>query len=373
MACLRFVHPNQLTISFDAHLNNVDLLNIGLIYEQAGGLALLKVPGTQRSNGGNKEFLLGLGLDVLLTFIRPFLKNIDACLYDNAHKIIHRERLMVDVMLFDLFYDPLTMANTTPSGYQRSGEVAVVTHVYNEGAMLEFWERHYGQIFGFENLFVIDDGSTDSATVSLHVKTNVVRIPRGPLDHLNMAEYCGYFQRFLLKRYAWVINTDCDEILVANGGLNSLLKGSPPGTYCPEYAVAAVHDVTHESAFDFSKPLAAQRNLYVSESDLFLKPMISSQPTTWGPGFHTSKESSSPLSGVWLVHLRYVDQSRLYQRNLHWSGMKQTPVDETIYRGLSKIRTMSDRELVQSASDEISELLAQASPVTVPDFFYDCL
>jgi len=40
-----------------------------------------------------------------------------------------------------------------------------MTMVFNERIFLPIWLAHYGVQFGYENLFIIDDGSNDGSRV----------------------------------------------------------------------------------------------------------------------------------------------------------------------------------------------------------------
>jgi hypothetical protein len=44
---------------------------------------------------------------------------------------------------------------------QMKGEVAAIAMVFNEPVFLPIWLAYYGVELGYENLFVIDDGSND--------------------------------------------------------------------------------------------------------------------------------------------------------------------------------------------------------------------
>ena len=60
-------------------------------------------------------------------------------------------------------------------------KIAVVTMVFNEREFLPIWLRHYGPQVGYENLFVIDDGSTDGSTNNECI-INLIKKPHGVFD-----------------------------------------------------------------------------------------------------------------------------------------------------------------------------------------------
>ena len=77
----------------------------------------------------------------------------------------------------------------------------------------------------------IDHGSDRSPSFALHPGTQIVSIPRGAVDHINISQFCGYFQRFLLSQYRWVIHVDSDELLVHEHGVAALLEKLDGGGY----------------------------------------------------------------------------------------------------------------------------------------------
>jgi len=90
---------------------------------------------------------------------------------------------------------------------------AVITFVYNEAVNLPIWQKYYGRIFGGENLFIIDHGSSDGST-GLVGRANKILLPRTELDEHKRCVYMADFHKALLNYFDTVIYTDCDEILV---------------------------------------------------------------------------------------------------------------------------------------------------------------
>ena len=112
---------------------------------------------------------------------------------------------------------------------EKPARVAVFTQAYNEGDMLLYWQQHYAQQVGFENLYVLDNTSTDGSCQRLDPRVSVIHMPKAPVEHDHFAQAQGYFQRFLLLKYDWVIKVDTDELLVSEEGLVKLLARTPPG------------------------------------------------------------------------------------------------------------------------------------------------
>ncbi|NGZ06551.1 MAG: hypothetical protein G8237_09355 [Magnetococcales bacterium] len=290
-----------------------------------------------------------------------------ACLISPDDQIMVQESLYFSHDIAPLV-DPITAVSRRTHHVKSPDMTAVFTHVYNEGDMLYFWERYYGGLFGYRNLFVIDDGSTDHSIQRLHPETNIIRIPRTELCHTNMAEYCGYFQRFLLARYPWVIQTDCDEMLVSEVPLPELLATLPGGIYSPEIPLKVVHDRSRQASFDFGAHLTAQHRSYRREADGFRKPLIASVATTWTFGFHNCYEPRQTIPGLFLMHLRFVDFDRLVQRHKRWGGIQQSTHDKQGYPLIDACwKDKNDEELIAFVDQELTDALSE-EPVDPPEW-----
>jgi hypothetical protein len=52
----------------------------------------------------------------------------------------------------------------------------------------------------------------------LHPDAQIVSILRGTADHINISQFCGNIQRFLLCQYRWAIHVDCDGFSSTSAG-----------------------------------------------------------------------------------------------------------------------------------------------------------
>jgi hypothetical protein len=264
--------------------------------------------------------------------------------------------------------DPLRLNTQHVKLPQKPGRVAVFTQAYNEGAMLLYWERYYGQLVGYENLYVLDNASDDGACARLNPKTSVIHMPKAPVDHDHFAQAHGYFQRFLLLKYDWVIKVDTDELMTCEGGLLETLARTPPGTYTPETGVEVVHDTAVEPPFDFDASVGSQRRRFVRATPLLIRPIVSSQATTWTSGNHRCHESAEALPGLVAAHLRYFDLDFLLSKNKKWSTMTQTLNESKTCAAISELSVLGLRELYDLSVKEIGERLAD-EPLALPDWF----
>ena len=94
-------------------------------------------------------------------------------------------------------------------------KIAAATMVFNERIFLPIWLDHYGAQLGYENLFIIDDGSTDGSTSDKRI-VNLVKKNRNLLDENDRVNLVSSFHEKLLDYYDIVIYTDSDEIIVVD-------------------------------------------------------------------------------------------------------------------------------------------------------------
>jgi hypothetical protein len=235
-----------------------------------------------------------------------------------AESVVYSRRLM------NMALEPFALNQRVRPSVEKGAKVAIFTQAFNEGDMLLYWERFHGELVGYENLYVLDNGSTDGSCARLNPATNVVKMPAAKVDHIEFAHAHGHFQRFLLMRYEWVVKLDTDELLAVEGGLLERLETLAPGTYLPELALEPLHDKATEAPFRFDGKLCSQRQHFVVGTQGLIRPVLSSVPTSWSSGNHTCFEQVQVLPGFVVVHLRYFDIDFLGAKNAKWSKMQAT-------------------------------------------------
>ena len=187
-------------------------------------------------------------------------------------------------------------------------QTAVITMVYNEAAFLPLWLDHYGTCFGLENLFVIDDGSTDGSTSDPRIR-NLVAKRRSPLDEDDRASLISMFHEQLLGFYDGVIYTDVDEFIVVDPdvgiGLADYIGAS---LFCCRAPIGfeIVHRFGREQRIDFDRSLFEQRRFVRFDID-YSKPVIARSPVRWNAGFHSCDLKYQTDCNIILFHLRSID------------------------------------------------------------------
>jgi hypothetical protein len=102
----------------------------------------------------------------------------------------------------------------------RMGSVRVVMMQKDEGEWLTRWLSHYGGLFGFENLTILDNGSQDAYTISLLREAEKQgTVVNWSLNSPNDFHHKGEHVRDVITSwdyrfdYNFALPVDCDEIL----------------------------------------------------------------------------------------------------------------------------------------------------------------
>lgn len=96
---------------------------------------------------------------------------------------------------------------------------AIVMMQKNEQRLLEFWIKYHADIFGYENLFVFDNGSDCSVTIDVlndafNKGANIIWSCNSPSDFENKGKILSQKARELFgDGYEYVVPLDCDEML----------------------------------------------------------------------------------------------------------------------------------------------------------------
>lgn len=219
--------------------------------------------------------------------------------------------------------------------YERPGRLAVFTHASNEDIFLKIFIDYYSQLTAPENIFIIDHGSEyRSNWLTVDTGCQVIRIPKGKIDHLNIKRYVEYFQRFLMTQYQWVLHVDCDELLVHKRGVaylrDQLLDSYHEVSLQASLGLNLIQDPRIELELNLNQSITSQRSHY-QIADGYDKPVLSSVPTTWILGFHKSlmDKRNVVVDDLYLVHLAFVSLEERVRRNRAWREYDLTEADAT--------------------------------------------
>jgi Glycosyl transferase family 2 len=213
-------------------------------------------------------------------------------------------------------------------------KIAVMTMVKNESIFLPIWGRHYGRNFGYENLFVIDNGSDDGGLEALPIH-NKLRVTSDKFDDFIRAEFVNNMQNALIKYYDIVIFVDVDEIICVDPALNVSLNQYLEKNISPTLSPIGLNVIHNRDAgekdLDLSLPLFSQRR-FVQFDAQYCKPSITSHPVRWGPGFHglvNEREHFDP--NLFIFHLRAFDENLSMKR---FETLSKTSLSENMHAKL---------------------------------------
>ena len=272
---------------------------------------------------------------------------------DMGQDFLFRSPLELPADFFDSRLDPISHYQKYP--YSKQHRLAAFTTAYNEGVMLRVWIDFYSRYVPKQHLYVIDHGGDAAHVDRYRSEVNVISIPGGELDHHNIANYCGFFQRFLLTKYEFVLHAHADEMLVFDGPPETFgehLAGQPPRCILkPAHAFDLLHDFRSEAPIDLARPITLQRQCLLP-APMYHKPLLASAPVTWFTGCHDCVEPSILDPRLWLVHLRDVDLGHAIERESRWRALKQSALDRGVFNAYRHTATEMEQVLLNRLHKE---------------------
>jgi hypothetical protein len=184
-------------------------------------------------------------------------------------------------------------------------KVFALTFAYNETFFLRRWAEYYGNQLGFENLFVVDHGSSDLSTLGLGA-TNILRVPRSPYDEIKRVDAATFLHRGLLNYFDAGFVMDADEFVIADPAKYKNLaefaaNAKADALACIGLELYQVRSL--EGEFIESLPILFQRRHVVFDSWM-CKRSFGRIPMQFGGGFHTSNQPVVFDPDLYLIHAK---------------------------------------------------------------------
>jgi hypothetical protein len=209
------------------------------------------------------------------------------------------------------FWEPIKVDRAHRRRLQRLGpdkRRAAITIVHNEPVFLPIWLGYYSRYFAPEDIYVLDNDTTDGSTE----RDGFVRIPvhHDSVDHTWMVRTVEGLQHQLIEEgYDVVLVTDVDEIVTPTPEWGTL------GEYIDEFVewwvncvgYEILHLADREGTYDPSRPILDQRGYWYAHG-AYNKPALASGPMSWLPGFHHRLDRQLNYDpDLRLIHLHRLD------------------------------------------------------------------
>jgi hypothetical protein len=191
----------------------------------------------------------------------------------------------------------------------------MITMVHNEPVFFPIWLRYYSRFFDPDDLYVLDNETTDGSTDG----EGFVRIPveHDRVDHRWMVNTIRDLQHDLLERYDLVVVSDVDELISPVPEVGDL--GSYLDNFDDEFVNCLGYELLHmkdrEPPLDLTKPILGQRRFWFP-NDAYSKPAVATVPMEWSPGFHVRDDLEMRFDpDLWLIHLHRMDYDLCAERH----------------------------------------------------------
>jgi hypothetical protein len=200
--------------------------------------------------------------------------------------------------------------------------VCLITMARNEPEFLTHWIWYYSQALERPKFILLDDASDPAMVEGLRARfpeadLDVIRLPEGAFSDQYKSNAMSALALVAVERFAVVIATDADEIVMPIGAGHDLFQmlREAPKPFAAPIGVAPIQDIATEAPFEPMRPLREQRRAGQLRS-ASCKPCIwQGEPWLFAPGQHGLRQRRAPIfPRLALVHLKYVDADLLATR-----------------------------------------------------------
>ncbi|MEP4198238.1 MAG: glycosyltransferase family 2 protein [Aliishimia sp.] len=189
--------------------------------------------------------------------------------------------------------------------------VAAVTMVRDDAFFLKAWLRHYGDMFGRENCYIVNHGRGEMVN-TLAQGCNIIGIPGDPHKNFDVKRWGLLNNLFggLRRYYRHVIVGDVDELVVVDpdAGLNlrDWLEQAPEGRIYTPVGLEVIHRVDLEDTPAHDLVLGPRRHVRLAPH--YSKPCIVSTAAKLSRGGHFAQyDKLHTPDQLYLMHLKFCD------------------------------------------------------------------
>jgi hypothetical protein len=247
------------------------------------------------------------------------------------------------------------------TGFQKTpaneiNTIAAVTIAFNEDYMLKKWTNYYGKILGFENIFIIDDGSSVNPKEYLHKDVNVIRQPRTSFDSWRLCRSLSKLQRLLLETYDAVIVLDSDEFLVTNRPDCQNIKDHIQSIFPHKTGIIQtqgwelIHLIDREDALSIDRSISEQRKNLIRNQG-FDKPAVTNTEISLTIGNHWCFENKTQDNDLIMLHLRHFDINFSLEKIRKYKSTSWAQID--LANGFSNHQRIEETDLINQFKEYI--------------------
>ena len=189
--------------------------------------------------------------------------------------------------------------------------VAAVTMVRDDAFFLKAWLRHYGEMFGRENCYVVNHGRGQEVS-DLAQGCNVIGIPGDPHRKFDIKRWSllNNLVGGLRRYYRHVIVGDVDELVVvdpdAGVNLRQWLETAAEGRIYTPVGLEVIHRIDIEQEPVTDRILGPRRHVRLAPH--YSKPCVVSAPAKLSRGGHFAQyDKLHTPDGLYLMHLKWCD------------------------------------------------------------------
>lgn len=191
--------------------------------------------------------------------------------------------------------------------------VAAVTMVRDDPFFLRAWLRHYGDVLGRENCYIVSHGRED-VVKDVAQGANIIGIPGDPHPNFDMKRWrlLNNLVAGLRSYYGHVVVGDIDELVVVDPGagcnLLQFLENAPQRRVLTPLGLEVLHRIDLEPAQIDTHILGPRRHVRLAPH--YSKPCIVSMGTKIARGGHyTHSDKLHTPDDLYLLHLKFCDFS----------------------------------------------------------------
>jgi hypothetical protein len=191
---------------------------------------------------------------------------------------------------------------------------AAMTMVHRETASFSLWVKHYGGLFGRENLYVLAHGG-DEEIVELARGCRIIYLPRNSVDgRFNILRFgmLNAYANFLIGQYDCVVAGDVDELVFVDPALGvsfiDFMEEQRKSHGILRVFGLNIFERAGEDPIDFSRPVLGQRRHARCEDD-YVKPLVVFREPAWTVGYHAAPGDAVLPDGLYMAHLHHFSKA----------------------------------------------------------------